>query len=162
MPELLPFSVVSCLSLFATQKFHLCPVCAWNNLPRLTSRLWDLLVLWSLQAGTIFSGVPRGNLSWPDSEPCIWYTEVFWGRIAQIKGGVGFSVLHPVVVCGEESVAGSTEEAARRETTNVAWDKLITLFLPHPAVRNEHWKWLLKKKGRIIPRRQKGEDASAP
>lgn len=41
-------------------------------------------------------------------------------------------------ICGEESVAGSKEKAAKRETTNAAGDKLVALILPHPAVRNEH------------------------
>lgn len=39
---------------------------------------------------------------------------------------------------GGESVAGSTETAAKRETANAAGDKLVALILPHPAVRNEH------------------------
>lgn len=61
MQGLLPFSVAPYLPLLATQKFHLHPVCARNNLPHLTSRL---------EAFLIFSLVWEASRLVPPSQEC--------------------------------------------------------------------------------------------
>lgn len=52
-------------------------------------------------------------------------------------------------------------KAAKTEITNVAWDKLVTVFTTSCC---EKWglKVIIEKKGKIMPTGQNGEDASVP